>query len=321
MHPAGSLRSRIVALTGRRRCPWGGCRATTSSAAITGFVFNCAGACIHVPHQDIVPKAAKVVSYPAVERWGYIWLWLGIPAKADPATVPNMPWTQDPALRCVFFRFDVGANFQLMADNLMDVSHTDFLHRTFDRVADGRHGQNEIAKVELDHRVDGEQVHFRRRVRNTLLGPIAMKWAGTAEPVSRTNTLMWEAPNTIHSVLEFKNDNTCATIHMEHIMTPRTATTTHYFMNWVRDFGTDNIRYPTDEDVHREQTAVVCGEDVPMVEAQQRNIEAFGLLQDVPARQDLFITHVHRTLAQIYSSRNKPIPGELQRLGRMQAAS
>jgi vanillate O-demethylase monooxygenase subunit len=279
-----------------------------------GFLFDCAGACVHVPHQDTVPKSAKIVAYPVVERWGYIWLWLGEPAQADPDLVPDLPWTEDKALRAVYFRFDVDANFQLMADNLMDVSHTDFLHRASIGSQTGRKGQNEDTRVELDCRVDGDRVHFVRRVHNTLLGPVATRWAGSSKPVTRTNTLMWEAPNTIHSVLEFENEEAHHTIHMEHIMTPCTATTTYYFMNWVRDFGTDNVGYPTDDDVRREQTAVVCDEDVPMVEAQQRNIDLFGMVEDVPARQDQFITAVHHTLRQIYAKANQPVPEELQRL-------
>ena len=45
-----------------------------------GFVFDCAGACVHVPHQDTVPNSARIAAYPAVERWGYVWLWLDDPA-------------------------------------------------------------------------------------------------------------------------------------------------------------------------------------------------------------------------------------------------
>jgi vanillate O-demethylase monooxygenase subunit len=279
-----------------------------------GFLFDCSGACVHVPHQDTVPRSAAITAYPLVERWGYIWLWLGDPAQADPATVPHLPWTEDKRLRTVYFRFDVAANFQLMADNLMDVSHTDFLHRASIGSQTGRKGQNEQTRVELDCRIEDERVHFIRRVHNTLLGPIATKWAGSSKPVTRSNTLMWEAPNTIHSVLEFQNEETHHTIHMEHIMTPSTAAKTFYFMNWVRDFGTDNVSYPTDDDVRREQTAVVADEDVPMVEAQQRNIERFGMVHDIPARQDQFITAVHHTLRQIYAGRNKRAPAELERL-------
>ena len=156
-------------------------------------------------------------------------------------------------------------------------------------------------------------VYFTRRVRNTLLGPISTRWAGSTRPVDRSNTMMWEPPNTIHSILEFKNAETHHTIHLDHIMTPETAETMHYFMGWTRDFGLDNKSYPTDEDVFREQTMVVKGEDIPMVEAQQANLRRFGAVRDIPTRQDRFITAVHRVLAELYRESSDAIPVELQR--------
>jgi vanillate monooxygenase len=280
--------------------------------AYHGFTFNCRGACVHIPHQDVIPKAARVRSYPAVERWGYVWLWLGREDEADPACVPDLPWTEDAAFRTVYFRFEAKANFQLMADNLMDVSHTEFLHRTSIGSLTGRKGQKQ--KVELECRVEGDRVHFLRTVHNTALGPVAAKWTGSDKPVKRTNTLMWEAPNTVHSILQLENEEANAKVHLEHIMTPGAVNETHYFMNWTRNFGVSNVGYPTDEDVKREQTAVVGGEDIPMVEAQQKNIAVFGEVRDVASSQDSFITSVHRTLASLYKRADKPIPTEIDRM-------
>lgn len=90
----------------------------------------------------------------------------------------------------------------------------------------------------------------------------------------------------------------------------------HYFMPRTRDFGLDNVSYPTDDDVRQEQTLVVCGDDIPMVEAQQRNIARFGALTDVPSRQDRFVVTVHRRLAALYAENGRPVPPELQRLGK-----
>jgi hypothetical protein len=89
----------------------------------------------------------------------------------------------------------------------------------------------------------------------------------------------------------------------------------HYFMGWTRDFGIDNIGYPTDQDVWNEQTMVVKGEDIPMVEAQQANLRRFGAVRDIPTRQDRFVTAVHRVLAQLHRESSEVIPTELQRLG------
>ena len=131
---------------------------------------------------------------------------------------------------------------------------------------------------------------------------------------------MWEAPNTVHSILQFENEEARSKIHMEHIMTPSSPTKMFYFMNWTRDFGIENIGYPTDDDVRREQTAVVRGEDIPMVEAQQKNIDLFGTQHDIASSQDRFITFVHRTLSGLYTKAGKPVPPELER-GAMRRAS
>ena len=280
-----------------------------------GFMFDCSGKCTMVPHQENAPGNAKVKSYAAVERWGYVWIWWGDPASADVGRIPELPWTQDAAQRTVYFRFHVKANYQLMADNLLDVSHTDFLHRASIGSQTGMKDQTDSSTVEMSSRTEGDRVHFVRRLRNTRLGPVAARWAGTTELVDRSNTLMWEAPNTIHSVLEFQNAHAHNTVHMEHIMTPETATSTHYFMNWTRDFGLDNVSYPTDADVQSEQTAVVCGEDIPMVEAQQANLQSFPEVTDVAARQDQFIIQVHRQLVSRYRDIAAELPSELSRSG------
>src|SRR5262245_33782033 len=48
-----------------------------------GLAFNPAGACVHVPRMETPPSGLNVRSYPAVERYGSIWLWFGDPRLAD----------------------------------------------------------------------------------------------------------------------------------------------------------------------------------------------------------------------------------------------
>ena len=87
---------------------------------------------------------------------------------------------------------------------------------------------------------------------------------------------------------------------MEHIMTPETDTTCHYFMDWTWDFGGPE-GYPTHHDVDREQRGLIEIEDIPMVEAQQRNIIAFGIdARDIPVKQDKHVNEVHRVLRRMY---------------------
>ncbi len=40
-----------------------------------GWQFGPDGACNHIPYSDFIPKAAKLQTYPVIERAGVIWMW------------------------------------------------------------------------------------------------------------------------------------------------------------------------------------------------------------------------------------------------------
>ena len=61
-----------------------------------GLRFDCSGKCVEIPGQASIPPRAKVLSYPLVERWKLAWIWMGDPAKADPALIPELPWLGSP---------------------------------------------------------------------------------------------------------------------------------------------------------------------------------------------------------------------------------
>ena len=61
-----------------------------------GMVFNSDGACIEIPCQDKIPASAKIRTYPAVERGGWVWVWMGEADKADPDLVPPVVDLDDP---------------------------------------------------------------------------------------------------------------------------------------------------------------------------------------------------------------------------------
>lgn len=277
-----------------------------------GFTFDCAGQCVHIPHQERVPAAAQIRHYPTAERHGLVWLWVGDAASPDYDRLPMLPGVGEEGHRTVYLRFHAKANFQLMADNLMDNSHADFLHRDSIGSYAGRRGQEDTPRVEMESRIEGEQVYFKRVIRNTMVGRVVAKWAGTDAPLDRINISRWEPPNTVHIRLELKNNEADAVLLSAHIMTPETADTTHYFLTWTRNFNLDNESYPTDDQVRVEQSSLILNEDIPIIEAQQRTIEAFGK-PDVPAAQDRFVVSVHRVLQEIYSAHEIEPPASLLR--------
>jgi phenylpropionate dioxygenase-like ring-hydroxylating dioxygenase large terminal subunit len=62
-----------------------------------GLVIDGSGRCVHIPGQKLIPEAARVRSYPVVEKDQMVWVWLGDPAKADPAAIVDYPYHNDPS--------------------------------------------------------------------------------------------------------------------------------------------------------------------------------------------------------------------------------
>ena len=94
-----------------------------------GLEFDSGGACVRVPGQAQIPPGASVRSYPLVERWKYLWIWMGDPALADEALIPNWWWFDHPEWEVVkgkYLRLD--CNYELITDNLLDLSHLSYVH-------------------------------------------------------------------------------------------------------------------------------------------------------------------------------------------------
>ena len=66
-----------------------------------GMAFDAAGTCVAAPGNGTVPPRARVRSYPAVERHETVWVWMGDPAQAGPATIPDVGMITSPHHRAV----------------------------------------------------------------------------------------------------------------------------------------------------------------------------------------------------------------------------
>ena len=63
-----------------------------------GLKFDATGKCVQIPGQDNIPPKLGVRSYPVVERDHLVWIWMGDPAKADPAKILDFPYLRDAGL-------------------------------------------------------------------------------------------------------------------------------------------------------------------------------------------------------------------------------
>ena len=110
--------------------------------------------------------------YPVVERYGYIWAWYGNPDNADAALLPHIPFLpldgSLPGYTQRTVRFD--ATSALSVENLIDLTHADFLHAN--TIGDGISDSDEV-EVEWT----SETITRTRTVTQKSVAPI-MRWVG-----------------------------------------------------------------------------------------------------------------------------------------------
>ncbi|RAV03907.1 oxygenase [Mycolicibacter senuensis] len=67
--------------------------------------------------------------YPLIERYGYAWVWYGDPDNASPDLLPCIPHTPQEGLPRRFEATVVyDCTYELVCENLLDLTHADFLH-------------------------------------------------------------------------------------------------------------------------------------------------------------------------------------------------
>jgi vanillate O-demethylase monooxygenase subunit len=98
-----------------------------------GIAFGPDGQCVDVPSQNHAPKSLRVPVYPIAEHGLWVWVWVGDPDKADPALLPPLDEIglvgQGLTGHEMLFH-EVACRYQLLNDNLFDLSHLAFLHGT-----------------------------------------------------------------------------------------------------------------------------------------------------------------------------------------------
>jgi len=90
-------------------------------------------------------------SYPVEERYGFIWVWTGDPALADPALIHHLEWADNPEWAYGGGLYHINCEYRLMIDNLMDLTHETYVHAS-------SIGQKEIDEAPVNTKTEGETV-------------------------------------------------------------------------------------------------------------------------------------------------------------------
>jgi vanillate O-demethylase monooxygenase subunit len=242
-----------------------------------GLEFDQSGACVLNPHgAKNIPSRARVRSYPVVEKHKAIWIWMGDRA-ADHSKVPDFSVLDNvPELHTTKRdKMTIKANYELIVDNLLDLSHTCYLH-------DGILGNSETVESDIEVELDNDDVVVSRYASSvTAPGLFATQWPTAPARVDKFTRMRWMAPSTMRLLTGICNPGTewesGTGYHAIHMLTPETDRTTHYFFTAVRF----NVK-TTDDALNRQIQDKISTmrrfafeeQDAPVIEAQQEIIDA-----------------------------------------------
>ena len=128
-----------------------------------GLAIDCKGKAAHMTGQN-TDKFPSVKNYPAVERYGFVWVWPGASEKADASLIPVMHWYNNPNWAYGGGMYHINCNYLLMIDNLMDLTHETYVHAT-------SIGQPEIEEVPVKTTFDSHTVCTSRHMQNVKAPP------------------------------------------------------------------------------------------------------------------------------------------------------
>ena len=147
---------KAVAMTDRcphRHAPlsFGRVNGDTIQCMYHGMKFSEAGKCLHVPGSEIKPANSTVKTYPVAEKYNWVWVWLGDPSLADEDKIPNV-YGDENWRTTDGHAIEYDANYELINDNLTDLSHLDFVHETTLGAATGHFMSNSMPDI---HQIEG----------------------------------------------------------------------------------------------------------------------------------------------------------------------
>lgn len=275
-----------------------------------GLLFDPTGKCVDIPTQPTIPPSMKIKSYPVQEADGLIWIWMGDPAKADPAAIPGFEYLRKPEWHGVQGYLHYDANYLLITDNLSDLVHIAYVH-TNTLGGSEEYARQHTQKSPLEKTPEGFRLtkwHY-----NSDLPPFAAKVNKKLKKVDRWNTARIQAPSFFYlesgfspagqdpeqnreGVLEFRNFQA---------MTPETDKTTHFFWIYMHkeaenvDAISKSLYDSTLEGFH---------EDKLMIENQQVVLDTDPNFQLRAISSDAPLLHLRWVIEKNIKAENAPQP-------------
>ena len=231
-----------------------------------GMKFDRDGLCVDVPGQKNVPSRARVRAFPAAEKHGVVWVWTGDGERADESLLPDVHWLDKPGWSSVTGTMRYDCNWVLLIDNLIDLSHTTFVHRS-------TIGTDDVATTPVTVKRIGDIVSVTRFMSNTEPSNFYRKVGGFEGKIDRWHRIWLDPPSTVvidaGGVPVGAKDGGIDT-RIISMLTPVDERSVDQFWAFSRDFRTDDSGI---DEIIAQSIDTTFNEDRAILAGQQRNAE------------------------------------------------
>ncbi len=235
-----------------------------------GMQFATDGACTHVPTQSAVPNSACVRSFPLRESGSFVWIWTGDPDAIDDHDPPvDLTYTANPDWSVVLGYYEVAANWVLIRENVLDLTHIAHLHTNTFRQNDW----NAVPEVSQE----GDVIIYRQEFGPAPLSPLFCHAMGFNETKLVTRVQVGTMASLAVSFSDWNvhdpepKPGRRADFLMRgcHITTPAERGKTHYF--WGAGFDIAGVPDAVIA-ISRENVVAAFDEDKHLLERMQSQI-------------------------------------------------
>ncbi len=244
-----------------------------------GLVFAADGKCVEEPGRPRPSPQTSIRSYPLVERYKQLWIWMGDVALADPALIPDCHWQDDPAWRSIPAYIHYNADYRLIMDNQLDFSHLSFVHEGTlggsKRIAETK------PKVEV---IDGNLRLTRWYLNEPEIAPYLKGVVNLQGPIDRWHIYDWSIAGNVlnmdsgsapagtgapqgHRVAE------ALQFHATQCTTPEDETHSHFFWTYAHNFNLEDGAFTR---ALADRIQIGFDEDRRTIEAQQKVVNMSG---------------------------------------------
>jgi phenylpropionate dioxygenase-like ring-hydroxylating dioxygenase large terminal subunit len=211
----------------------------TITCGYHGIAFDSQGACVNIPGQSNIPASCHLRHYPTVQHGMWIWVWAGDADKADVALLPDLVEIchDYPGFTAMpFYTHEIKARYQLLNDNLLDLSHLAFLHASTIGVMANATEPEELSE-------DGPRIlRSRRRMKNCPAPPVVKTAHGYDGLIDQVNGMDFYAPSLHAGFADMcypqghpQAGKLLRKAQVFHAVTPATHNSCYYFFGMASD--------------------------------------------------------------------------------------